>query len=1128
MADLSVLTSALGAQPVKPTKFTPLSTQCFFTGLFTQRSPFHSPDNRYNSRFLGGRQDILSAGLNLELTNAATIIRRPGTIPYSNWTLDGPILGFYSFKQIKNIANPIDVIADTFNSVFNITPTTATKILDKATGAGQSSFLGVGNTLYIGDGVDLLAWVDGQTTRNWGISIGPFSGESGPNQAAAAVDTAVTGGTAWADPDYVTVTGEPFSGTVETSGSSVTWQSGEQFNTDGSWNGKIITIATFPNTVLSVSSPTVMTLTANASGGPYASPVNYSINGTGYATATLGPSAYSNQGPNLPGQATQDASGASWSSPANLEVANSPTNVILTTSGKSSYLTASGFNFSVPTNATITGLEVSYTRAKLTGSSAINGSISLTGVIGSPTVQVDNGWPGTLTPLTVGFSAYLWGLTTLTPAIVNSSSFGALIQAQATGAPGNGGTGSVENVYMKVYYSTPTTGVTDLLAASQFSLNFSSQTSLFTGTVSTAGTAVSLLTGALFVTDGSWNNQNITIGSSVYVVASVSSTTSLTLLTDAGINASESYAITTTAQSISGIQVSITGHQDAVNDAGSSFSVQLMKNGVVVGTPKTGLQLQATTDATLLLGASNDLWGTTWSASDISATNFGVAIQGHNPGTSASWAINNVSVAVWGTGGPPISVVGVGLGAFSAVTGYQYVVAYGNSGSGAVSSTTPISASTGPFNNAQYVGIGVTASTDPQVNQIWVFRTLDGGTTPLALPGSPYPNVTTIIQDNSPDSDLSITQPAPLAPSNNPPPAGLRLMAYHMSRVWGAVGNVVYYSGGPDVLVGNGSEAFPPANSFTFPTKVNFLLPAAAGLLVFTQDDIWIINGTSTATFYPSLYLPGVGLLSQNAVDDQGNFVFLYSSDRQFVTISSSGLSEIGFGIGDILETTYDPTKVYVASLIAGTSDKAVFIANGTDSWYRCNWNQPPEGGPAWSPQATIQAGFTAMSRIETSPGHYVLMIGRTDRTVAIRAPLLRDPATGQVSSTFTDNGIAYPAFMTLGSLVLAQPSQIAEVQSVTTELRNVGTIPSISVALDEITPGNIIVPATFELLPLSVDDPPILPTSESVMSKRFYLDQAQDSILCRHMQIQINFVAEAQPTELLTLSVYGSLLGKE
>lgn len=561
-----------------------------------------------------------------------------------------------------------------------------------------------------------------------------------------------------------------------------------------------------------------------------------------------------------------------------------------------------------------------------------------------------------------------------------------------------------------------------------------------------------------------------------------------------------------TSDIIAGIKAQIQGYQSATA-TGASFTVQLLKNGNPVGTPKTG-QILPGSDGYITVGSSTDLWGTSWTFNDINGVGFGLLIQVINTsGTTITWNVDYVDITIYSSGGGGPTVTQNGSGAFSAVNGgYSYKVAYGNSSDGHVSNSTPPSQATGNFTNISYLGVSVIASTDPQVNQIWVFRTTDGGNTWLNLPTSPYPNVTTTIHDNSLDSSLNTEEQAPLAPNNNPPQVGLINLCYHAGRMWGSIGNVVYCSGGPDTLLGNGNEAWPPANAFVFPTNVTKLSPDAQGLLVHTTSDLWIIAGTSIATFYPIIVQEGLGLLSRNAADSLGSLRFMFTADKQFVMLSSAGFNEIGANIGDLLETYFDPSKAYVAALISGTRDKAVFICDGAGSWYRCNWNQPTEGLPAWSPKAILTNGATAIAAAETSPGVKVLLIGQPNGLVVQRS-----------LDTFTDNGTKYTGFLTLGSLVLTQPGQIAHVESITVELPNIGTAPSVGVLLQEVS-------GTFQNLPTFVQDPYMIPASSSVMSNRFYLNQSQKPVVCRHLQVQVSFVAEAVKNELWTLSIWGAL----
>lgn len=473
-------------------------------------------------------------------------------------------------------------------------------------------------------------------------------------------------------------------------------------------------------------------------------------------------------------------------------------------------------------------------------------------------------------------------------------------------------------------------------------------------------------------------------------------------------------------------------------------------------------------------------------------------------GTSQpTWAVDQASTTpdgagtlVWTNEGP------LGL---SPTAGYQYVYAFKNSTTGHVSTASPASATTGPL-IGQNIQVGGLRSADAQVDKIEIFRTTDGGATYQFLADIANPvSGTWTFTDTLQDTQLNNLILAPLANSNNPPPAGLTNLAYHAQRIWGAVGNIVYFSGGPDTTTGSGLESFPPANTFAFPSLVNRLVPLSIGLLVFTTSDIYLIAGTSTLTFYPLPYIEGIGLRSYNAIDILGSTISLLTSDSQFLAISASSVSEDGFPIGNLLQQ-FDPTKAYVSAHVSGTSDKAIFVADGLTSWYRMNPNQMPEGGPAWSPKAAITGGVTAIASLETSPGVHQLLCAQSNGTV-----LYRD------FTNFSDNGTAYSAFVTLGSMVLAQPGQLAVVDSITLELQNVGSVPSLGVLMNEIS-------GSFANLAQSVNDPPDLLPSTTVMSNRFYLSQNPKGNLCRHLQMKVTFAAEAVKNELLTISIYGGL----
>ncbi len=1118
MADTGLLQS-MGAQPSKPTKYVPLSTQKFFTGLWTQRSPFNSPDTRYVTRYLGVRSDILINGSNMELTNYNTLIRRPGTTPYSSATVNGNILDFYAYRQyLPSSPNPIDVIVDTTVEVDKLTPTAKTLIYTKGTGAGQASFQGVAgqasfqgfvqNTLYIGDGARQSAWAD----STQGIS-----------------------------------------GTVNTSGTSVTWVSGPNFPTDGSWNGISILINSVFYVVSVVTSITTLTLVSTAG---TQTGVNFTVEIRNWGIAI---GAVTGNGPNSPssGIDVPVSGGIAWANPGNITAADGafatvtvPVAASLTSltgnspypsgqvvdptkwqtaggewrtiggNGTSTSIQVTNFGLAVPTGSIPVGVSFQFgaTQQNNGGGNTVISNVSLTyagsalGTAKTPGTALGTAPGNTLYPF--GANNDPWGLnqSQLTQSVVNDPSFGYIVTFALSNLNRTFFSATFSG-FLTVYYLVPTPpSVSDYLEAlnfgfsglplgvpiSGFFVEVEGLQQSAVGVVSTSGITVTWISGSTFVTSGSWNGLTITINGVPYVIASVDSSISLTLTTSAGTQASVAYTI--------------------ANPFDSDLIVGILAAGAPVGQSKP-TQLNGS-NTFITLGGSNDDFVTGLMTTDVMQTNFGVYLQGSNSDAfiSASYSVDFVRITVYFGGAPGIAVSGT-AGSMSAVNGgYSYAQAYGNSNSGHVSSASPNSASTGSFSNKLGVVVTLVASNDPQVNQIWVFRTTDGGATNVLfnIPGSPFPNVSGNITDSAPDvpnvmTSVALNQQlqAALSPFNNPPPTGLTKIEYYMGRMWGAVGNILYFSLGPEVTIGNGNEAFPPAFNMAFPTQIARLVPLSSGLLVFTADDIWIVLGTSSFTFYAIPYLTGVGLLSQNALDLQGNQIFMYTSDKQGVSLTQSGSNEIGFGIGNLLQASFNPTTMYVASLIDGTSDKAVYFGDGSTGWYRCNWNQPPEGGPAWSPKATIVGGAGALAAIEISPGQHKLLIGQGSTV------LLRD------STTNVDNGTTYPAFLTFGSLVLAQPGQLAEAESITVELPNIGTQPLVSVLLDEIN-------GLFENLPYNVPDPPILAPSTSLISRRFYFSSGQLPVVFRHLQIQLTFASENAANELYTLSIWGALHSKE
>jgi hypothetical protein len=411
--------------------------------------------------------------------------------------------------------------------------------------------------------------------------------------------------------------------------------------------------------------------------------------------------------------------------------------------------------------------------------------------------------------------------------------------------------------------------------------------------------------------------------------------------------------------------------------------------------------------------------------------------------------------------------------------------------------------------------------TDPQIDTVVIFRSVDGSQL-----GGPYLFLTEInnpptvggaagtwsYQDFQPDTQLNPLLEAPLNHENDPPPAGAINPVLHFNRIWVSVGSVVYASGGPDTTTGNGAEAFPPINFWSFPSNVTRLLPTSTALLVFTTSDVWaIVGGPSVTTFYAQPLVPGVGLLSYNALDQEGGLIYMFSADSQFLALDpSSGVTRTGFPISDILQS-WDASKAYVTVHESG-NDNAIYLADGSTGWYRLNPSQAPDGGGVWSPKATITGGCQAVLSIEISKGVHRLLVGSASGGQTISKRDL---------TVFTDLGTPYQADFTVGSLVVAQPGQLGELSFVTGDFTRTGTSPVVAFLLDEIS-------GAFTTFPSSVSDPPQLygatggPTT--LFSNRYYFSSTQVPAWCRHLQIKVSYGAtDTTQNELLTLTLFAA-----
>lgn len=176
------------------------------------------------------------------------------------------------------------------------------------------------------------------------------------------------------------------------------------------------------------------------------------------------------QGPNNAGTGVnvfgEGAGILAWSNPNNITSVGSPYVAADIRLLKTRFLEGTNYNFNIPDDATIDGIEVVVNRMGeqntflgTTYGVRDYGIYLVKNVDGSPVVQISGNnkatsalWPELLTPTTYGSSGDLWGLI-LTPTDINNVNFGVALSVENTGLTKKMAT--VDYIQITVYYTVP-------------------------------------------------------------------------------------------------------------------------------------------------------------------------------------------------------------------------------------------------------------------------------------------------------------------------------------------------------------------------------------------------------------------------------------------------------------------------------------------------------------------------------------------------------------------------------------------------------------------------------------------------------------------------------------------------
>ena len=398
---------------------------------------------------------------------------------------------------------------------------------------------------------------------------------------------------------------------------------------------------------------------------------------------------------------------------------------------------------------------------------------------------------------------------------------------------------------------------------------------------------------------------------------------------------------------ILGIQVDIK-YTGTNTSSLNGLNVTLTKDGVGGVGQKTMIPVPGS-NTQISFGGPNDLWGSGWIASDISASTFGAFIQfsqGNGPNVTIN--VDYLQITIFTLPGA-ITVGAPGAGLITLLNGRTYFYVFQNNKSGHAGPLSAPSNTTGPLaaKNVPLSNIGV--STDPQVTTVLILATADGNDqTTLYLVGT-VPNGTTTFTDNIPDSVL-LTSPLYLntdffgvihGVANNNPPTTINFPTKHKGRIYGVVGRALLFSKNLDeVTTANGlitskwEEAWPATNQFDISEQaetIQGLLSDGETLWIGTERSIRRLIGDSPSNFQkPEVQFNETGILNQDCwkvtfYEGQPVGTMWITPDLRVMASDFNTYADVGGPIQDVLNTI---------NVAAAQTIHAAFVSKGPSDYY--------------------------------------------------------------------------------------------------------------------------------------------------------------------------------------------------
>ncbi len=282
----------------------------------------------------------------------------------------------------------------------------------------------------------------------------------------------------------------------------------------------------------------------------------------------------------------------------------------------------------------------------------------------------------------------------------------------------------------------------------------------------------------------------------------------------------------------------------------------------------------------------------------------------------------------WGIQPPSTAPsVAVGSGSLTLTYGRTYVYCYVSRYTDSlgiqrlsISSPSPTSAFSGPVVSGSVNLTSIAASTDPQVNYIWIFEVTDSAinTSATYFFAAEIANGTTSYGDTLPDTALDQTRVAPFENFAAPPAPILEIF---QNRIFAANGSLIQFSGYSEITIGIPEESWPAVNFFNVPSgkrTVNAMITQTQGSILSMGTEDWWYNftGYNAATFTEQDRVASPGPCGPLAVcNTPFGVAYLSRSQQLWLWRSGGQATDISKDIASTLPGTYgmediDPTTI--------------------------------------------------------------------------------------------------------------------------------------------------------------------------------------------------------------------------